>query len=387
MSTQLRDYGPINAWIQKLDHRRLIPETAEKTQSFLKYNRNTIICQGMLLLCALLLGGIQLHFGYVMSLSYLVMTCTSTCLFLMVIRNMDCLREMMTDEFRPYLSRWNIVKGKTGLKTREKREEFFCISGSIYKRTNNCVRLCRTTGFLLFLYTGYRFVMEQASLLSIFTWNSWNVLQAAFIWVQQSNILWLFGIWFLLKRHLDLQLDQLISWTIDTLELTTPDLQVKLVAEFKTYKSLSKKIMKFNCFSTEFLVVLVASCSIFIGIFTFAAQRAGHHNPINFHTYIILIIGFSFVSTVLLHNTSSIAQKSNKLNILFHSISARKSRILSRGFKRSVAVIVKNTSTGRNSALGLTYFDERACNSKFFFNYCRKFLELVALFLCFLRNL
>ena len=345
MSRQLREYGAINAWIQKLDHRRLVPEIREKSSTFKKYNRNTVICQTVLILVASMLGGYRFHFGYLMSTCYLLLTTLTGSLYLLVMAQMDNVAQLLTSELRPYLSRWNIVRGMTPLTTHDSREAFFSISRRTYRLCNTCVRCCRASGGILFFYIAFCFIRDEASLFSVFSWNFWTVIQASFIWVQQSNILWFIAIWYLINAHLLLEMDQLTMSTRKCLQLNTPELQIELVKVFDSYESLSIRTARFGNFSKKLSAILISGNMAFISILAYATWRLGYSHPINSYFYVFCLTGFLFMTTVCLNVTASIWRKRQRQYQSFNQVFVRKKGMLSRAFRHKLQIIIKDSAS------------------------------------------
>ena len=395
---QEEDYAIINTWVQTLDKFHLIPVTFPSSSFFNMYNLLSMgyvlhkVLVSLILLFvssnrinSLRLGGIYYTLESVVGLLNLQVFAISLLTFAIDftrLKRIKIIHEMIGEQFLSYLSCRRI-----SVQENQWRKKFLRHMKLNYFLTKMSCNYCVYSGCLMTFYGMILNCLNEKEWLPITIWCFWGVLHCLFIIKPMCSVFWVGGLWYSLKTHLNMEVDQLIDSSTRCLNLVTPDLQVSLVRMLKSYKSLAIKIRKFNLFSKELSFSITACTTVFnAGNMYCIAMAIASREQFLAALLIVYWVTFQLGSLAVLAASSSIFKKNQLLNRILNQLYSRKSFILSRNLKHELNIMIKNTGSRNQCPLALVNIDGRIYDHQILARYVFYTVRMMSIVIRFSHN-
>jgi len=383
----------IRKWIEKLDSLKIIPSSLPPSHSFVKYNMTsavftvTVIIRFTILALFIEDPKYTLCFGRVyhaipgesiFNLNSAALTYLSLAIQSIYVFRVNIIYKLIANEFHPYLFDKN-----TALQG-EDRIKFLKRMNTIFRMTSMAERMGTITAAAFVLNVTVLACMSETRVINMVIWFLWFAHHVYFTTFCLNNIYWVCGLWFALKHHITMQIDQLLQVTDKCLKLESNELILTLMCVVVKYKRLSKKIKAFNQFSKQLSFTMTTACTFICAGLLGSILINITVQPIIALVCITYWIMFEFGCLAFLSIASSVFKKSRRLYVLFNRVYARKVSGLNHHHLRVQALMmIKNTGSKTMCPLALVNIDDRIYNHQIMGRYITYSVKMISILLKF----
>ena len=356
----------ISVWINKLQKLGLIPKSFPLSSSFKTLNfiyvTVTVLSftrYGILIFHTdshsynLYLGGNTYPFHVIIcrTLNFGISSISMLTLgvYFIFLKRLKIIHEIIQSELLPYKSSCS----STALQN-ELRVRFLRRMKIVYFVTSMSFRSSLIFGTMFVAYTYTVCALKETSWTSILIWYSWAVIQTCYICFPLSNALWVAGLWYSLKIHLNFQIDQLIQMTR---VVSNDDAEIKYF--FNIYSDLVDKIKKFNEFSKELCFCITITNTLFSACLLCAIYIALESEPVIAIICTTYCIIFESASLALLGASSSVYERNQSLYRFLNQLYVKMLTTLSIELKHRLRTMIKDTGSKTRCPLALVNVDDR----------------------------
>lgn len=361
----------VTEWISKLDKLYLVPTTLPPSSSFKLFCRiRTVLTMvsifryGILLFLkpnheySLFLGGF-FPFGVIFVKTLYVGIVFAGCLAIGVTyfpeKRMNLIYRITDTELVPYKSS---DSSQTVLQKRLS-EKFLHRMKLIYTVANISYTSCRVFAAIFMFYMCTVCAVNAMSWTRIIVIYFWGLQHTIVVISSVSNIIWVVGLWYVLKTHINMQVQQLSEHATLSLTLNSTDLHRNLVSIINCYTSLAVKIKEFNMFFKKLCFYITVCNTVLAACLLYASSVTINTEPLIAFILGIYYIIFEFGSLAVLGASSSIYEKNQCLYRILNQLYFRKSSTVLLRFKRKLQSMIKNTGSQTKCPLALVNIDDR----------------------------
>ena len=373
---KVKDSDIISVWIKELEKHRLVPQTFPLPNSFIRsYLVCIILCStalsriGLLFCpkdnkqCDFILGGclypFPVLFAKTLYSGVIAFTLLVLGIYYILVKRMKTIYEIMNSELVPYVS------SSTTPLFSDRRAKFLQRMKIIFFVVKINQRNCFLFGSAILLYSHTICILREASWLSSIYWCLWAFTQIMFVKIPMSNTLLVIGLWYALKTHFNMQVEQLTEQTTQLLHLSSCNLFMNFTSLLKTYRRLVVKIEKFNSFSKELCFWITVCNTVWASCLLASSHFVSlKDEPLITSFLLVYWLVFEFGSVAVLAASSSLFEKSQNLYRVLNQFYVRKLSGLPAGFKFKLSTMVKNTGSRSQCPLALVNIDDRVYDSQ-----------------------
>ena len=269
--------------------------------------------------------------------------------YIIFFKRLKIIHEIIQSELLPYKS----SDSSTALKN-ESRVRFLRRMKIVYFVTSMSSCSTASLGIMFVAYTYTVCALKETTWTSILIWYSWAVIQTCYICFPLSNVLWVAGLWYSLKTHLNFQIHQLVQMTRI---VGNDDTEIKCL--FKIYSGLVDKIKKFNEFSKELCFCITITNTLFSACLFYATYITLESEPVIAIICTAYCIIFESASLALLAASSSIYEKNQSLYRFLNQLYVKMLATLSIELKHRLRTMIKDTGSKLKGPLALVNIDDR----------------------------
>ena len=224
-----------------------------------------------------------------------------------------------------------------------------------FSRIDFMVKMSSSFAALVSTYMAIVCASREDNVMAIFVWLFWGSVQHLFAFVSIRLLFWTCGLWYVRKRHLIYQVEQInhMLRNMSTVQNTNRILSVVL----RNYVRLSIDIHDFNELSSKATFLLTLSMTIFNACLLFSYHRLRVTHPIFGYGLLVLWIMFSMTTASVLNAVAVMYEKSQELSkVIRNVLTIHSGEISSRNLKQ-LQIILENISDQRHCSLSLTNID------------------------------
>ena len=361
----------ITVWISKLDKRYLVPTTLPPSSSFKLFSHMRTVLTMIsifrygILLClkhnheySLFFGGLGYPFGAIFARTVYVGVVSGASLAIGVSylpqKQMKLFYRIIHTELVPYKSP---DESQTVLRKRLS-EKFLRRMKLIYTVVDISSTFCGVLGTLFMIYTSTICVLNAMSWARVIVIFSWGLQHTIVIISSFNNIIWILGFWYILKTHINMQVEQLSEHVTLSFTLNSTDLEINIVSLINCYSSLATKIKKFNIFSKKICFYITVCNTVLAACILYAFSMTIYTEPLIAFIEGIYYIVFQFGSLAVLGASSSVFKKNQSMYRVLNQLYVRKSSTILLRLRRKLQLMIKNMGSKTKCPLALVNVDE-----------------------------
>ena len=376
----------MNAWVNKLDERCIVPKTLPPSSSFrrcqfvnLSFLLLTIAHYAPLMYLkhsyrySSIWGGNLYAFNVILGKTIysgaVALALLAIGVHYIVLKRMQVIHEIISSEFltrkSPSLNGDTQKKFLRGMKFLFHVIDISCKYSTVF-----------ATVFMLYTTTASILKGNDWKLTPV--WYLWALSQVLFANGPMCNVIWVVGFWFALKTHINMQIGQLSEQATRMLTLNSADLRMNFVSLFKTYKILIIKIKKFNHFSKELSFLVTAFNTVFAACLLYSVFLMIDSESLIAFILAFYWVIFEFGSLGVLAASSSIYKENRSLYRTLNEVYVNKSPALSTEMKCELQAMIKNTGSKSKCPLALVNIDGKIYDHQILARYVIYSIRMVA---------
>ena len=376
----------IKVWINKLDERYLVPKTLIPSSLFrrLQFVKLSFIFLTIAHYAPLMylkhsyryssiwggnLYAFNVNFAKAIYSGTVALALLTTGVYYIVLKRMKVIHEIIYSEF--------LTHQLPSLNDNRQKKFLRRISFLFYVIDITC-KYSAVFGAIFILYTSTASIVKGNDWKLIPVWFFWALSGILFASGPMGDVIWVVGLWYALKTHINMQVGQLSEQTTRMLTLNSTDLRMNFISLFKTYKALIVKMKTFNHFSKELSFFITVFNTVFAACLLYSIYLM-----IDSELFLSLILIFYWVifelgSLAVLAASSSIYKENRTLYCTLNEVYVNKSLALSTEMKRELQAMIKNTGSKSKCPLALVNIDGRIYDHQILARYVIYSIRMVA---------